>query len=248
MAGNYEKLLYKDYEELYLKYNQLSDEHKHAVDENRYLKHLENLNKRKIQNQNLEIITLKDEVNSLKEENERLRAKLNRDGTNSSIPTSQTPINKKKVIPKSRKKSDKKRGAQPGHKKNKLEAFEENEVTEIIDVAEKNCPHCGGALEPTDDVITKDELEYELVVIKKRYRYHICKCPKCNSTVKTPIPNKHKEENQYGPNVKALCLTLANIGNVPINKIKRIVYGLSENEIDLSEGYIAKLQKTAAKK
>lgn len=240
MGGNYEKILYKDYMELYLRYSQLSDEHKQIVDENKYLKHLAELNNKLIE-------SLKNKNNDLLEEVARLQSKLNKDGTNSNIPTSQTPINKKKVIPNSRKKSNKKRGGQPGHTKNKLEAFEEDEVTQVIDVSEEICPYCGGKLDPTDEVVTKDEFEYELVVMKKRYRYHMCKCSKCNATVKTPIPKKHKEENQYGSNVKALCLTLANIGNVPINKIKRIVYGLSANEMDLSEGYISKLQKVAAK-
>ena len=38
----------------------------------------------------------------------RLKTLLNIDGTSAGIPTSQTPINKKKVIPNTRTKSDKK--------------------------------------------------------------------------------------------------------------------------------------------
>ena len=34
-----------------------------------------------------------------------------------------------------------------------------------------------------------------------------------------------------------------NVGNVSINKVKRIISGLTMNEINLSEGFIAKLQK-----
>lgn len=45
----------------------------------------------------------------------RLKALLNIDGTNAGIPTSQTPINKKKIIPNSRTKSNKKIGGQNGH-------------------------------------------------------------------------------------------------------------------------------------
>lgn len=40
----------------------------------------------------------------------RAESKLNTDGTNSSIPTSQTPINKKKVIPNTRERTDKSKG------------------------------------------------------------------------------------------------------------------------------------------
>ena len=51
----------------------------------------------------------------------RLKALLNADGTNAGIPTSKTPINKKKVIPNTRVKSNKSIGGQFGHKKHKLE-------------------------------------------------------------------------------------------------------------------------------
>ena len=39
-----------------------------------------------------------------------------------------------------------------------------------------------------------------------------------------------------------------NQANVTINKAQKITYGMTDGEIDLSEGYIAKLQERAAKK
>ena len=61
------------------------------------------------------------------------------------------------------------------------------------------------------------------------------------------IPNNLKEECQYGPNVKTLSLSLVNIGNVSFNKTRRILSGLSINEINPCEGYLVKLQKVASK-
>lgn len=55
------------------------------------------------------------------------------------------------------------------------------------------------------------------------------------------IPNHLKEENQYGSEIKEVALSLANEGNVSMNKIRRIIRGFSQEEIDMSEGYIAKL-------
>ena len=57
-----------------------------------------------IEAQNKKIIELVHQLNLTKYERDQYFAKLNIDGTNSGIPTSQTPINKKKVIPNSRKK------------------------------------------------------------------------------------------------------------------------------------------------
>ena len=56
-----------------------------------------------------------------------------------------------------------------------------------------------------------------------------------------------KEENQYGSNVQALSLSLMNIGNVSVNKVRKMIYGLSEEDINPTEGYIIKQQKKAAK-
>ena len=60
----------------------------------------------------------------------RLKALLNIDGTNHGIPTSMTPINKKKVIPNTREKSSKPKGGQVGHQKHKLEKFKDEEINE----------------------------------------------------------------------------------------------------------------------
>ena len=48
-------------------------------------------------------------------------------------------------------------------------------------------------------------------------------------------------------NVKSIALTLGNVGNVPFNKTRRILSGLSMEEIEPCEGYLSKLQKTASK-
>ena len=46
-----------------------------------------------------------------------LNSILNNDSTNSGLPTSKTPLNKKKHIPNSREKTGNKKGGQPNHKK-----------------------------------------------------------------------------------------------------------------------------------
>ena len=67
------------------------------------------------------LIEAKDaEILRLQKELEKRDILLNSNGTNSSIPTSQTSIRMKKMIPNSREKSEKNKGGQIGHKKHKL--------------------------------------------------------------------------------------------------------------------------------
>jgi len=207
-----------------------------------------------ISEKDAEIIALKrklieqaKELDLTKEERDKYLAELNIDGTNAGIPTSMTPINKKKIIPNTREKSGKSKGGQVGHKKHKLNAFLEEEINEREEVKLERCPKCDSTdLKELNSSVKKDELDYEIKIIKKRYYYKEYECNHCHNIVRQNIPNNLKEENQYGEKVQAHALSLVNIGNVPINKVRRIITGLTSNEINLSEGYISKLQKRAS--
>jgi transposase len=186
------------------------------------------------------------EIDALKKEILRLSGLLNIDGTNSGIPTSKTPLSKKKIIPNSREKSGRKIGGQPGHPKSKLKAFGDDEITETDTHMPESCPVCGGNAVKTGKTIDKDELDYEVVVIKKRHQFAVCECSECGKEFHQPIPSGLKEENQYGSHVRSLALSLMNIGNVSVNKVRKMIYGLSEEEINPSEGYLIKQQRKAA--
>ena len=73
-------------------------------------------------------------------------------------------------------------------------------------------------------------------------------CTCCNQTFNVPIPNELKEENQYGNNVKALALSLINEGCVSFNRTRNLIRGFSDNQLDMSEGYLVKLQKKCSDK
>lgn len=82
-----------------------------------------------------------------------LKAISGHDDTNSGIPTSATPIGKKKVIPNSRRDNGKDKGGQPGHEKHKIQTFGEAEITETIPHElgkdDQLCGKCGGKLVDT---------------------------------------------------------------------------------------------------
>lgn len=248
MKSDYSRSLYKEYELVLSEKEKLEAEHR-ALRIEYQLMQKELLRLREKETELLEkTARMENEKIELTRENLRLKALLNTDGTNSGLPTSRTPLNKRKVIPNTREKTGRHIGGQKGHPKRKLEAFAEEEITEKEIHVPECCPYCGShEIEETGKSITKDELDYEIVVVKKRHHYPECTCSKCGRNFRREIPSHLKEENQYGPNVQVLALALMNVGNVSINKTRKMIYGFSEEEINPSEGYIAKLEKRAAK-
>ena len=255
MASNYENKFYKDYEKLQNKYDQKCLELNHmtlratiAEDSERRALLSEARKIEQVKTLKLEVKDLKEEIKKLQRENERLKSHENTDGTNSGIPTSKTPIGKKKVIPNFAKNTGEKIGRKEGHKKDKLEPVSEEKINNYIEHDIETCPNCSkNDIEKTGKIIKKQVKDYKIIVEYTEHDYIEYKCNCCGKIFHETIPNHLKEECQYGSNVKALALTLANVGNVSLNKIRRILSGLSIEEINPCEGYLVKVQKNASK-
>lgn len=195
-----------------------------------------------------EINEKKEIISNLRKELEKLNAIQNNDGTDSGIPTSMTPINKKKVIPNFGKKTGGKIGRKLGHTKDKLERLTDEKTDRIVEHKVKICPNCHEKdLTKTGKVINKDVIGYKIIAYNTRHQFIEYKCNCCGKLIHELIHNHLKEECQYGSTVRSLVLTLTNVGNVPFNKTRRILSGLSMNDIEPCEGYLAKLQKILSK-
>lgn len=196
-----------------------------------------------VKNEMQKVIDEKDKIIA------ELRSQLNNNSSNSGIPTSKTPISQKKKVPNTRKKTGRKKGGQMGHSKECLKKFNDDEIDYHIfhDDHPEVCDKCGGQL-VFDSEECKDEYRVKVNVEKVRHHFMKFKCTRCGKTFKTYIPNSLKEENQYGSSVQALALILTNEGYVSVNRTQKIIYALTNGEVDLSEGYISKLQKRLANK
>lgn len=227
------------------KYDHLNELYKSERRRNKYLEeHMEEM----INKSYLEKLSeMQEELDNMKKENERLKSILNNDGSNAGIPTSQTPINKKKRIPNSRTRSGKKKGGQKNHPKHKLERFADHEITDVVEHRINECPVCHAAMIPTGKTVTKDEYELEIVVKKIRHCFMETRCEKCGHTEMMKIPTRLKEDNQYGGKIQAVALTMMNEGFVSMQRTKEIITGFTKGEVNLSEGYLAKIQKDLQK-
>ena len=188
------------------------------------------------------------EIEKLEDEAKRKEALLNTDGSNAGIPTSQTPLNKKKIIPNTRVKSGLPIGGQVGHPKHMLAPFRDEEITRRVShkLEDLSC-ECGGTFVPTGEYVEKDETDIEIVTVKKRHEFEVCQCSLCGKKRNAAIPEHLKEANQYGPILQADMLAQNVIGYTPIRKVKILTEGRSKGMIHPSEGYIAKLSRRGGK-
>ena len=178
-------------------------------------------------------------------------ALLNHDGSNTGTPTSQTPINKNKIIPNSRRSSGKPKGGQAGHEKSTLGAPAESEVTDIIGHPLRDdecCPKCGAVdCDPTGESEVKYEYDVRIKVVKIKHVFYCYECNGCGTVFRSQIPPNLKEKVQYGSELQALALSLTNTVNASMNKVSMFLSGMTGGGLTPCEGYVAKLQSRAAK-
>lgn len=176
-----------------------------------------------------------------------LECRLNINSSNSSLPSSKNPIYTPKIC-NSRKKTNLKQGGQNGHLKHQLKKFNDNEITEYVDHKEEKCKNCGSKNIKEIDVKERDEYEVKVTVKRKRHKFYVYQCLDCGKIFNSKIPLELHAENQYGAGVKTLAMTLLNYGLVSYNRTRKIICGLTNGEIDPTEGYLIKLQKKASDK
>lgn len=175
-----------------------------------------------------------------------LECRLNINSDTSSLPSSKNPLDKPKTeIQNSREKTDRSKGGQKNHPKHKLEKFKDEEVTEVIKHIPKICPHCNSNNLTIIDIAQRDVLDFEIIVKKQRNEFATCKCNECGTVIKEKVPESMHAENQYGKNVKSFIISLYNYGFVSYNRCRNLIYGLTNGEINPSEGYMVKIQKKA---
>jgi len=176
-----------------------------------------------------------------------LETRLNINSDNSSLPSSKTPIYKTKIC-NSRKVSGEKVGRKEGHKKDCLAPFKDEEVTDIVEHDVRKCPNCNSTNLKLIREKNRDELDIEVKVKKIRHKFYEYQCMDCGKIIKSNIPINLHAENQYGSSVKTIGLVLSNYGFVAYNRIRKIISGLTNGEINPTEGYLVKLQKKASDK
>jgi transposase-like protein len=191
------------------------------------------------------IIVQKDkQINDLNHTVANLTARIKKDSSNSSKPSSTDGF--KKQIHNSREKSGKKPGGQNGHKGECLKLF--GNPTEKIECKDKNCS-CGGHIKYYPEPISvKQKVDIDVSVNIKEYQRFEGICEKCQKTHVSKFPDNIVNTVTYGDNLKTLVTMLINEGMVSINRVSDLIKSLTDDVIHLSEGTIVNFNYELAKK
>ena len=178
-----------------------------------------------------------------------LENRLNINSQTSSLPATKDPLDKKREeIQNNNEVTGKSLGGQLNHEKHKLPKFKDEEVTEIEEKKPELCDGCGGKDLEVIDIQERDELDFKIKIVKKRHKFYTCKCKSCGKIIETEIPPHLHAENQYGSNIKSLIISLYDYGFVSYSRVRDIICGLTNGEINPCEGYMVKVQKKAGEK
>lgn len=186
-------------------------------------------------NLNINIAELKEKFNEMKRQNKVLirklensndkekflKAKLNKNSANSSIPSSKEGLGNKAKKINHRQPTKRLQGGQVGHAFATLELSDNPSI--IIKVKTKHTCSCGSKIEldeqPERRQVIAIKIQYEVI----EYQGYHGHCPHCNKEILPKFPEKVSSRIQYDDSVKLFCTWFSDFANVPLRKIKEII-------------------------
>jgi len=175
--------------------------------------------------------------------NQKLKAQINRDHENSSIPSSQKPNRKK--IANTRVKSGKKPGGQPGHKWHPRKWHEPATKVDIPAPVEYGDI---SRYKPTGRVLSKQLVDIRVEIIVTEYSTPEFRDLLTRQRVHAEFPEGMVNEVTYSGNVKAFAFLLNNRCNVSIANVSDFLSELTGGELKISTGMICGLSREFALK
>jgi len=182
-------------------------------------------------------------IEDLQGQNRELKAQINRDYENSSIPSSQKPNHKK--IANNREKTDRKIGGQPGHAGHPRKRYTPTSHVHIPapDKYAKNAD-----FKPTGKTIRKQVVNIRLTLDVIEYDTPEFRNVHTGQRVHANFPAGVVNEVNIGGSVKSAAFLLNNRYGVSLEKVSEFLYDISGGELKVSTGMINGLSKEFAQK
>lgn len=187
-----------------------------------------------------EIVRLNSVIEELKGTIQQLKAQLNRDYTNSSIPSSKDENHKK--ISNNRERTTRKPGGQAGHRGSSLKPLPPTKPPVYLPAPDEITHN--PAYYKTGRIIRRQIIELSVDVSVTEYYTDEYRCRSNGNRYHAPFPAGAKNAVNYGPNVKAAAFLLNNYCNVSIDKTQEFLRELTDGKLCLSKGMLNGLAKT----
>jgi hypothetical protein len=189
-------------------------------------------------------------IAALEAEVAALRARLDKDSTNSSTPPSTDSVGakaKRKAATSQRVRSkDRKRGGQVGRIGSGLVPTTDPDRTEHVDAAAE-CSGCGAELVDGENAgFAWAQVWDTLPIVLEKVHYRLAKrrCGCCGKLTTAAPPFGQVGTVSYGPNVNAAAILLASQGNVPVEATAKLMAALLGTPV--STGFVARAHERFA--
>ena len=190
-----------------------------------------------------ELYSVKTELEEEKEKNLALNARINKNHTNSSKPSSSDPNHA--TIHNSREKTGKKPGGQPGHDHHPRKRHEATCKVEIP-APEKFLDT--DVYKPTGNTVTKQLIIAHVVTEVIDYSTPEFRNIKTGQRVHAALPEGVRDDVNYDGTVRALAYMLNNSCNVSVDRTRTFLMDVSKGKISISNGMICNLSKQFSEK
>jgi transposase len=181
-----------------------------------------------LETQSKVIAQLEKDNQLLREDNERLRSILNNDSNNSSQPPSTDQKGKRTNTYNGRMKSERSKGAQPGHRGTTLTRKDVEERIAAGKLQRKIVDHGQGA----GKAVIKYVLDICITSQVTEHRFYP------DSTGKYSIPVELYSDVTYGEGIRALAVQLYGVGVVSNERIQSFIDGITQGGMKPSAGGI----------
>ena len=189
------------------------------------------------------LVAIQRRIEALEAELRELKARLDRNSSNSSKPPSAEPLHIKRQPP--RPPSGRRRGGQPGHKRHLRQLVPPERLADALDCKPEVCSGCGHALRGDDPQPIRHQVA-ELPPIPPEvieYRRHRPVCPRCGHATRGHLP-AGVPRGAFGPRLRAWAGLLSGAYRLSKRQVQRLLGDLSG--LSISTGMVAKLQRQAA--
>lgn len=197
----------------------------------------------KLHEKNLKLYEVQTQLEDERGKNLELTARINKDYTNSSKSSSQSPNHGK--IHNGREKTGRRPGGQPGHPHHKRKR---QDATRIVEIPAPEEVVSSEEYRPTGKLIRRQViiLHVSTEVVEYVTQEYVSKVT--GKKIHAEFPEGVKDDVNYDATVKAAAYLLNNQCYVSINKTKEFLKAVSCGKIELSTGMICGLSKEFSEK